>query len=240
MCGGGGDGGAQDRIDANKRSEDAAIERINTMFGKPSNRTPAASAIPGVPVLDQRAQAERDQISGINQQASANAATRDTLYNTVGNDAKAVVTSQLGDQFKRATRNANIALARRGLTGGGADIAAQQEITDANTEGMLKADQAAQRASNQARTADESARLGIMEAIRNGMSEADAATAATAKMDSSLTSARDDANQTELADMFGNLSVLNAQEAQTSAYQQRLGQLRSKYGNAGGYNGSVT
>jgi hypothetical protein len=103
---------------------------------------------------------------------------------------------------------------------------------------MVRAQHVGQSAANRARLGDESARLSLMEAISNGMGSEDAAVAAAGRMDANLASARDQANEYELGDMFANVDLLNAQSAQAQAQREYLAK-RGNYALAAGFNGTI-
>lgn len=213
--GGGGDNGYSDRQAAMKADQDVAIRNVNDIFGK-----------------------------GLGAGSDANLAGRESLYGTITSDAEARMLDQLGRDRTKATRGVDFQLARQGLAGGSAGIDQGRELLQHYDEGALKAHDSALAAGNDARSADEKTRLGLIGNIRSGMEKSDALSAAYAGMQNNAATARDNALSTNIGGFFDDMSLINnaaryrvGQQAAISAYPTPGG-----YGSAttGGFGGRIT
>ena len=265
MCGGGGDGGYGKQQEKMKAEQDAAIRRVNEVFGKGE----------GVPVFTDRWIEEQVPLMGyrtatggdsfgdmgpsdemvtqrrkVTEQTGWDTATRDKnlagrekLYTTIMGDAEARLLDKLGKDRSQAERQVRFELARRGLMGGSADIDQGREVLEKFQEGSLEARNAALGAANEARSADEKTRVNLINNIRSGMAESDALSAAYAGMQNNANAARDAAFATNIGDFFNDLSVLRGQQQ----FQQGIDAARNRYrtptgatsANTGGFNGRV-
>lgn len=235
MCGSGGDGGYQKRQDAMKKEQDLAIQGVNHVFGKgagaPIYKT---EKIPGTAGAwndsNERYEAGRPAttkkvITGYDTTArDKNAAAREQLYKTIMGDAEARLLGDLGDDKTKAERQVRFQLARQGLGGGSTDIDQNRDILQNFQEGSLEARQAGLGAANQARGADEKTRVGLINNIRQGMSEADALSAGYAGMQSNADSARDAAMTTDIGNFFDDIAILQNQYRWQQDYQNKKNQ----------------
>lgn len=255
MCGSGGDGGYSKEQAKMKAEQDLAIQRINEVFGKGEGRPIYGTRQEGVPgyYVDygeighyvpstERTVTER---TGWDTAARDQAATgREKLYSTIMGDAEARLTDRLGKDRSQAERQVRFELARRGLMGGSADIDQGREILEKFQEGSLEARNAALGAANEARSADEKTRVGLINNIRSGMAESDAMSAAFAGMQNNANQARDAAMATNIGNFFNDLSVLRGQQQ----FQQGMDATRNRYrtptgatsANSGGFSGRIT
>jgi hypothetical protein len=266
MCGSGGDGGYAKEQARMKAEQDAAIRRVNEVFGKGegvpvyTSRTvqdmmPVGSYTPtygGDSWGDIATDAQMVAVPRtVTEQTGWDTATRDKnlagrekLYSTIMGDAEARLTDRLGKDRSQAERQVRFELARRGLMGGSADIDQGREILEKFQEGSLEARNAALGAANEARSADEKTRVNLINNIRSGMAESDALSAAFAGMQNNANSARDAAMATNIGNFFNDLSVLRGQQQ----FQQGMDATRNRYrtptgatsATTGGFSGRIT
>jgi hypothetical protein len=251
--GGGGDGGVAERQAQMKAEQDEAINAINAVFGKGLG-APVYRDIPGGSTWSQDqygnnvmvdTPATRVVESYDTAARDKNATEREKLYGTITSDASARLLTKLGEDRDKAERGTRFQLARQGLGGGSADIDQNSELLDRFNEGTLEAGNAALAAGNTARSADEKTRVGLINNIRNGMSQSDALSASFSALTNNANEARDAALATDIGGFFDDINNLNAQRQ----YQQGVTAGKSAFpsgggistsGNSGGTGGRIT
>lgn len=218
MCGGGGgsdDGGYAARQAQTKAEQDAAIARVNNVFGK-----------------------------GTGAESPANLAGREQLYSTIGADSEARLLDTLGTDRTKAERNVRMQLARQGLMGGSADIDQGSELLEQFQKGSLEARNAATGASNSARANDEKTRVNLINNVRSGMAETDALSAAYAGLNNNANEARDAAMATDIGGFFNDLGILNNQIAYQKGVTNTTGRYAQpgivSPASSGGFGGRIT
>lgn len=95
---------------------------------------------------------------------------------------RAQYADQLGRDYTDNARALKFSLAKRGLTGGSADVDAQSRLQQALARGRLQAEQGAQGAYSQLLGQDEAQRFNLLEAARNGVQTGQAARQASLQM----------------------------------------------------------
>lgn len=236
----GGDGGAA----ARKQQEDAriasAVEKLNQVFGL-SQATPETvdrnqfmrteqfsspnSRFMSIADMAQpQTRTVFDEV-GYNRavsesQAKANAlkdasAKREKLYATMAEDAKATAMNDLDRERTIAGRDLSFMLARQGLSGGSRDIDANKDIADTYGKGVLRASTIGSQVANNARSADEKTRQGLISSIHAGLTQDDAIRNATESMKNNAALAQDEASTSSLLGFFDALR----QQQQQQQYQ---------------------
>lgn len=250
--GGGGDGGVGERQAQMKAEQDAAIQAINSVFGKGDGAPIWAEREVRTPIYDQDGNyagensAMERYISGYDATARDKAAAeREKLYGTITQDASARLLSKLAEDRNDAERGTRFQLARQGLAGGSADIDQNAELLSKFNEGSMEAATAALAAANSARSADEKTRVGIINNIRNGMAQSDALSSSYAALTNNANEARDAAMATDIGGFFDDINNMNRQREFNlgqQAMQQRYGGAGggATSANAGGFGGRIT
>lgn len=250
--GGGGDGGVAERQAQMKAEQDVAIQQVNAIFGKGEGAPIYGTRTVQTPMYDQDGnfagytQTEERYVTGYDTAGrDKNAAERNALYGTITKDASARLLDKLGEDRKDAERGTRFQLARQGLAGGSADIDQNAEILNQFNRGSLEAGNAALATANNARSADEKTRVGIINNIRNGMAANDAISTAFASMENNANEARDAALATNIGGFFDDINNMNAQRQYQLGVQAGRTQFGSgggvaTSGNAGGFGGRIT
>ncbi|MDP3164366.1 MAG: hypothetical protein Q8N06_02765 [Hydrogenophaga sp.] len=165
---------------------------------------------------------------------------REALYGKFASDAKALQLDDLTKDRGLAERDVDFDLARRGLFGGSRQIDTDREIEDQFNRGVLTADNNAQGVANTARMNDESTRISLMNSIRSGMGEADAASAAFNSMQNNAKDAETQARNQSVGGFFDAIRGAATAGQQASAYEKEFKKYQTGGGSAGGsYGGSV-
>lgn len=221
MGGGGGTdySAVQAKQDAQKQS---ARDNLNALFGiAPTGGAPAATGVtPGSAV------GPRGVLTGINagkladdaaatsayDQNTATAATnktaRDALYDTVRSDAYTAGKTALDDTRTSAARNNKFALFAQGLNGGSQDVDESALLGRTYDQGLLDLGAKADLAKTGLQSSDESARLGLLQSIDNGMDQGSAMSSALEQMKNGVNLAEASAEGTNLGDLFGGAGLL--------------------------------
>lgn len=167
-------------------------------------------------------------------------AERESLYGKFAADSKALQLDDLSKDRGLAERDVKFDLARRGLTGGSRQIDTGREIEDQWNRGVLTADNNAQGVANSARMNDESTRISLMNAIRSGMGEADAASAAFTSMQNNARDAETQARNQSVGGFFDAIRGAASAGQQRQAYEDEFKKFRTPGASGGGsYGGSV-
>lgn len=169
------------------------------------------------------------------------AGDRESLYGKVAADSRALQLDDLTKDRGLAERDVGFDLARRGLTGGSRQIDTGREIEDQFNRGVLTADNNAQSVANTARINDESTRVSLMNSIRSGMGEADAASSAFAAMQNNAKDAETQARNQSVGGFFDAIRGAASAGQQRQAYEDEFKKFRTGGGASGGgsYGGSV-
>lgn len=251
MGGGGGTnyGAEQAKQEATKQ---AARDRLNAQFGiAPTGGAPAAATSTGTGkgvLLGQLTGAQQESGQAATSAYGQNAATaaanktaRDALYNTVRTDAYNAGKTSLDDTKTSASRNNKFALFAQGLNGGSQDVDESALLDRTYSQGLLDLGAKADLAKSNLQSSDESARLGLLQSIDNGMDQGSALSSALEQMKNGASSAEATAEGTNLGDLFAGSGLLytksNAARGQAdgSAYiNQLLQQAKLSGSNNGG------
>lgn len=166
---------------------------------------------------------------------------RESLYGKFAEDSKALQLDDLTKDRGLAERDVGFDLARRGLMGGSREIDTGREIEDQFNRGVLTADNNAQGVANTARINDEGTRVSLMNSIRSGMGEADAASAAFTAMQNNARDAQTQARNQNVGGFFDAIRGAAASGQQRQAYEDEFKKYRTGGGASGGgsYGGSV-
>jgi len=242
MCGsgGGGDGGAAEREAARQKKQDAAVGRINSLFGVSSNADatplpdrndnrfytmvrPAPFAPPertfNQSLYDQ-AVAEAGQNGANNTEAEANKLKLDSIYQGVGDDVSASLTKDLNDQYEVAERNGRFNAARRGIRGGSSELDMQDTMQENYDKGVLDVSNKASNASLNMRNADSKTRLNMVQRILQGMSGDAAITSAQQSMRDNTENIRRQSLSQSLDNVFGDTAYINNQRLKQQGAQR--------------------
>lgn len=140
--------------------------------------------------------------------AAANKTARDALYDRVRSDAFGAGKTSLDDNKTTASRNNKFALFAQGLNGGSQDVDESALLDRTYNHGLLDLGAKADAARSGLQSADESARLGLLSSVDQGMSTSDALTSALSQMKTGADQAEAAAKGTALGDLFGNAGLL--------------------------------
>lgn len=131
-----------------------------------------------------------------------------------------------------ADRSLKFSTARSGLYGGSADVDARRTSGEEFQRGILQAEDRAQGALGDLKTADEQSRLQLIQMAQSGLDATTAAQRSNAAISAGAQSALADSKAKGLGDIFG--STIKTVGAQQEAAAQRRGQtsaVGSLYGN---------
>ena len=238
--GGGGDGGygaRQDKTDADKA---AARASLNALFGiapqSSSVATPdrAAFVRPGLigneynggNVADVFDQAGYDAAlgsvgaaKGNTDTATANKAALDSLYADTRTNAYTAGKRRIDEQKQQAGRDLKFELFARGLDGGSVDIDQNATLGRAYTQGLTDLGAKADSTATSLRSANEQARLGLLQSIDSGMDQGSAVSSALGQMRVNSDKAAADATGTALGDLFANAGLIYQQNRVSQGVQ---------------------
>jgi hypothetical protein len=145
--------------------------------------------------------------------AAANKDARDALYDRVRADAFGAGKTSLDESKTTAARNNKFALFAQGLNGGSQDIDENALLGRTYDQGLLDLGSKADSAEAGLRAGDESARLGLLTSIDNGMDQSNALTSALNQMKTGADQAEAAAKGTNLGDLFATAGLLYTKSA---------------------------
>ncbi len=225
--GGGGDGGYQERQDAQDRQKQLARNALNVAFGvapTASTVSPAAFSGGSSGAVDADgmpyASAPYDQAgydaaigaeSGQSSEAAKNRAALDALYGSVRTNAYNAGKRGLDEGRENAARDTKFELFARGLNGGSVDVDQNALLGRKYTEGLTNLGGKADSAAADLRTGDENARLTLLQSIDNGMDQGSAVSSALAQMRNNSDKASAEAIGTDVGDLFSDGAFLYSQ-----------------------------
>lgn len=235
MGGGGGDGGAQQREEQRQREQDDATRRVNALFGiyEPGSPQPTpgdftkdmpaddgqTTTIADVDAYNQALAEWQAQDGGLQQTASGAKTARDALYKDTRQSVFDALMSKVNEQGADATDQVTINLARRGLTGGGADVAAHSRLDRERASAVLDIGNRADSAASNLKTADETARLQLIDRIHGGMSADQAITSANIAQANAAENAKNEALAQSLGQIFSTYAGYNNDRNTQDGYQ---------------------
>lgn len=236
MCGGGGDGGAAEfkrqEAERNYKTTDAS-RRINAVFGldDPALYKPedfgSGYALGESPELIE--------------QASQNKTARAGLYDSTARDIVDYLGTELRDDYTDAQARAKAHLARRGLSGGQADIDLGQRILEIFNRGTLDVKNRADSSVAEMRGADEQARLSLLNQIQAGMDGSTAVSSAGSALKNNADQVKTAAMLQTLGNLFREADELySTQQYVNGANQAYTGKKAgATFGDPGSYSGRV-
>lgn len=265
MCssGGGGDGGAAEREDNRQREQDAAIGRVNSLFGISSDENQTAMPdrnderfysvsrpegsptwIPAERTFNQelydQAVADAQNSTTGNAEAIINKAALDEMYKGVGTDVSSYLTHNLDEQHTDAQRNGRFNVARRGVRGGSSELDMQGNLKETYDKSIIDINNRALDAENNLRSADSSTRLNMIQRVLSGMSGDAAITSAQQSMKDNLASAKSSSLAQSLDNVFGGFSYINDAEAQRRGVTRANDYYGTYYPTTKSYSGSTS
>lgn len=232
MGGGGGDGGFQERADAENRRKAQGRDAVNALFGVAPSL--AAGAAPDrarfqgtqtyqsgggdngveystVPTFDQAgfdaAQAEYNRAAGLGQQAAQARAGRDALYRKVRDDFFGAGRRQVDEQKAEADRRLKFDLFERGLNG---STIASDKVGDLGRkydQGIIDLGAKADAARADLQGSDEQTRLSLLQSLDNGMDAGSATSSAINQMRVASDKAASGAQGANIGDLFGDVGL---------------------------------
>lgn len=147
--------------------------------------------------------------------------------------------TDLDKQQTRASRQAKFAAARSGQTMGSAAITNQRELADAYQRGLIEATRRAEAAGANLRQQDQSSKLNLFAMAQAGLDATTAARQAGEAMRANIASARADATQSGIGDVFQSMGDLykrsREQKGATTAEKYQYGTFYQPGPYAGGY-----
>lgn len=232
---GGGDGGAQARQQQTEQSKQAARDRLNAQFGigdpamvvdRAKYTTPGTAATGGG-WMDKGTNGDQspymvwedptggtpgafDQ-AGYDKEVSSltgNKAARDTLYQTVRDNAYNAGKRGLDEQREDAGRKLKFELFAKGLNGGSEDINQNALLGRTYSQGLMDLGAKADAAKANFKGNDETTRLGLLQSIDAGMDQGSALSSAIQQMQVNGDRATAEAQGTNLGDLFANTGLI--------------------------------
>lgn len=159
-----------------------------------------------------QAMAERDAKVRERQAAlTTNGQSRDSLYQSVRENAFTAGKRGLDENFQDATRKNKFELFARGLAGGSEDIDQNARLKRTYNTGLMDLGAKADAAKAGFRNADEEARLQLLQSIDNGMDAGSALSSATSRMAVAADQAAADAQGTSVGNLFDTAGLLYTQ-----------------------------
>jgi len=147
---------------------------------------------------------------------STAASDREKLYSTIGSDATNNALLDLNKDRAITERELNFMLARAGLSGGSRDVDVNKDILDTYQQGVLKATNSGLSTANNARSADDTTRVNLINSIRSGLDAGSAQQQAYQDMQNNARTAQDNANANGLAGFFDALKTQQQNAAYTN------------------------
>lgn len=204
MCGGGGDDGYAEeqrrREEERERQMKAATDKINELFG----------VTDGYQYGDPR----------LRQVAGQNALERKQLYNQTREDILNYFRNELDRQRQLAMDDLAVSLARRGVSGGSADLAGNAKLSEFYNKNLTDLTNRADLSVADLRAADEKARLNLINNIRSGMDQESAVAGATEALKTNIDRARESALSQQLGNMFDEFRKLYAADQYVTGVNQ--------------------
>ncbi|APW37166.1 hypothetical protein RD110_08105 [Rhodoferax koreense] len=149
-------------------------------------------------------------------EANPNAGARDTLYQTVRDNAYNAGKRGLDETKDSAGRALKFELFAKGLNGGSEDINQNALLGRTYSNGLLDLGGKADAAKANFKGNDETTRLNLLQSIDAGMDQGSALSSATAQLQNNNDQAAADATGTTLGDLFANTALISNQ----SQYRQ--------------------
>ena len=209
-------------------------------FGKAGDSMGSLDPSQNLVEVDEFDQSGFDAATGAYERSKTAGAEREALYGKFASDSKALQLDELTKDRGLAERDVGFDLARRGLFGGSRQIDTGREIEDQFNRGVHTADNNAQGVANTARINDEGTRVSLMNSIRSGMGEADAASSAFAAMQNNARDAETQARNQSVGGFFDAIRGAATSGQQAAAYEREFKKYQTGGGSAGGsYGGSV-
>jgi hypothetical protein len=177
-----------------------------------------------------KAQTDYDNAQRMGSDATANAASRDGLYQQVRDTAFNAGKRELDETKQEAARKNKFELFARGLAGGSEDIDQNAKLNRTYQQGILNLGAKADSAKAQFRNNDEDTRLQLLQSIDNGMDTGSALSAASNRMKIAADQASADAQGTSLGNLF-DTSGLIYQSGQAAKGRQAGQEWWNQYGN---------
>jgi hypothetical protein len=180
-------------------------------------------------------QARQAQITRTTKQINAayDAPGRQKQYDDFLNAVRQNYTEDATRQKGVADRGLKFATARSGLTGGSADVDARRTSGEEFQRGILQAEDRAQGALGDLKSADEQSRLQLIQMAQSGLDATTAASRANASISAGAQSALSDSKAKGLGDIFGQ-TIKTVGDQQVAAAQRRgqTSAVGSLYGNS--------
>lgn len=229
---GGGDGGAQARQQQTEQSKQAARDRLNAQFGigdpvsvvdrskYTTKGTPSTegSWVPDGGSTDWKRWVPMTEAgpdifdqAGYDKEVSSltgNKAARDTLYQTVRDNAYNAGKRGLDEQREDAGRKLKFELFAKGLNGGSEDINQNALLGRTYSQGLMDLGAKADAAKANFKGNDETTRLGLLQSIDAGMDQGSALSSAIQQMQVNGDRATAEAQGTTLGDLFANTGLI--------------------------------
>ena len=131
-----------------------------------------------------------------------NTPEREAQIQDAVNATRGFLIKDLDRQNQVAQRQNKFALARSGTTGGSADVDSNRNLSQAYLRGVTEAERRAQAAGSSLRQADQNSKLNLFQMVQGGLDQTTAARNAGEAMRSNVASARAEAMQQGIGDVF--------------------------------------
>lgn len=153
-------------------------------------------------------QAAIDEYNKEASDAAANKAARQSLYDTVRQNAFDVGKTGLDENKTTAARNTKFSLFAQGLNGGSEDINQNALLDRTYNKGLLDLGAKADATRTDMQSADEKTRLGLLQSIDSGVDQNSAITSAINQLQTNADRAASEAQGNTLGDLFAESGLL--------------------------------
>jgi hypothetical protein len=181
--------------------------------------------------------AKANDATALGQTAQTNRNSRDTLYQTVRDNAFTAGKRRLDEDQTDAARRLKFELFATGQAGGSGDIDQNAKLQRTYSQGLMDLGAKADAAKAQFRGDDENTRLQLLQSIDAGMDEGSALSSAAQRMQVAADRAAADANGVALGNVFDSAGLMYEQ-SQASKGRQAGQDWWNTYGSPGRRGGS--
>lgn len=163
-------------------------------------------------------------------EANANKAGRETIYQTIRDNAFTAGKRSLDDRKTTAARQNKFALFAQGLNGGSEDIDQNALLQRTYNEGLINLGAKADAAKADIQSSDEQTRLGLLQSIDAGMDQGSALSSALGQMRVNADRASAQAQGQTVGDLFGDAGLLYTQSQAGRATKNAAWDYITRYG----------
>ncbi len=255
MCGGGGggDGGASAREAERQKKQNAAIDRVNRLFGiyddgfnqgKPDKADFSSYNSDYGSQFDEQGYntalaAWEKQRADAKTTAEKNKTAREDIYSNLRDNTFSYYMNDLMKQRGDAERGAKFSLSRRGLRGGSVQNDTYADIGERADRATLDIGNRADAAATKLRASDEQARLDLISRIQAGMSGDAAIQSATQQMQNAAKDIGFNAQSNALGQVFKDYGTYITEDARARGRARGYNYGANFRSNPGSYYGTT-